>query len=916
MTDTQIYLLLAFFLGLQVSATINRWKLPLIRGEDYFLRVHVGAEFYRGPGRLVLDAYRRRLFLPLVVELPGIAMILAFGHPVYLLYLMVGVAIVSTANGIWAVTVARAKASALARPVAEQPATAMAIPLGTRRLANYTHRRLELLLAVANVASMVWLVRYYLSFEAPHRFQAVLGVPILLLYMHGGLLLAKWGAVVSRTALPKYQTADQLELREEARRFSIDTSDSIRVLCTLMLVLYTSRLAFFHGARGVSPIFYAAVAAMLAWTIWYARRRNALIGVMGRIKPAAMPDALERDDAVSGWICYRPMKPVLLLKGRHGYALNLGSRRTQAAALYMVGLAAVFGWLCLPARAADTKIAGDWEGKLAGQLRLVLHVKQAPDGSMSGVMDSLDQGNAHLNADTISLSDAGAVKIEFKSIAAIFEANLLPDASEMRGTWKQGTTALPLVFRRPGAAPKTTLQPLTRGKVALKPCIGSDKTTEGLCGTYSVFENRQTRAGRKIDLRIMILPAATATPAPDPVFPLAGGPGQSAVDDFLLAGYLNNWRKQRDVVLVDQRGTGKSNLLACDVKDPESAQSIVGELHDLEKLRACRAVLEAKADLTQYTTSNFVDDLDEVREALGYGKINVFGGSYGSRAAMVYLRRHPATVRTLTLDAVAPPEHKLPLVFSKTIQAAIQRMIADCAADAPCHKMYPNLETEFQTILTRLEKAPARFEMENYYIAKTQPVSLSRGAFISDLRLILYSPPAASSLPYLLHKAFSDQWEPLAQVYFALTTQTEPHIARGLSFSVLCAEDVPAITEEEIRTQTAGTWLGDFQVRHYQEACKLWPKGSVPADYYAPLRSDVPVLLIAGALDPATPPSAAREAARGLTNSRVVEIPQGTHLTSSPCMDNLIGDFVAKGSVADLNTACVAQIGRPPFVIR
>ena len=370
------------------------------------------------------------------------------------------------------------------------------------------------------------------------------------------------------------------------------------------------------------------------------------------------------------------------------------------------------------------------------------------------------------------------------------------------------------------------------------------------------------------------------------------------------------------MVLVDQRGTGHSNLLQCLLKDPASAQSIVGDFFSLEKLRACRAELEKSADLTQYTTSIAADDLDEVRVAMGYDKINVFGGSYGTRAGLVYLRRYPDHVRTLTLEGVAPPQYKIPLPFARTIQMSVDRLMNACALDDSCNKSFPNLAAEFRDIVARLEKSPAQFQIRNPAAGKIQAVTLSRGMFVANLRAMLYIPRFASQFPSMIHYAFKDDWTAYGTTILDLNAAFEKVLARGMSFSVICAEDVPNITETEIKNETQGTSLGDFQVRLYQKACQEWPKGSIPKDFFAPIHSDVPVLLISGVLDPATPPEMAEHAARDLAHSRVIAIQEGTHGTGSPCIDGLITKFIVQGSVEGLDTTCTNEIHLPPFSTR
>jgi pimeloyl-ACP methyl ester carboxylesterase len=241
----------------------------------------------------------------------------------------------------------------------------------------------------------------------------------------------------------------------------------------------------------------------------------------------------------------------------------------------------------------------------------------------------------------------------------------------------------------------------------LHPCSGDDGPTDAYCGTLTVSENRQSKQGRTIDLRIVVLPALSRDAKPDPVFFLAGGPGQGAAQ--MARGLREIFRRvqsERDIVLVDQRGTGKSNPLNC-TSDSDTLKDInEPDQTGLERLRKC--MQEYDADLTMYTTQIAMDDLDEVRTHLGYDKINLYGGSYGTRAALVYLRQHEANVRSMVIDGVAPPDMRLPLFFARDAQRALDLLIADCEKDEPCRARYPQLGQRVRALLQRLETEPVK----------------------------------------------------------------------------------------------------------------------------------------------------------------------------------------------------------------
>ena len=567
-----------------------------------------------------------------------------------------------------------------------------------------------------------------------------------------------------------------------------------------------------------------------------------------------------------------------------------------------------------PLRAASSDpITGEWAGTLAGKLRIVFHIDRSADGALHCVLESVDQGDAKIPAASSSFDETRTLHVDMKSIGASYEGKLSDDGTVVDGYFNQGGAQLSLILRRPGAAaPVPTLKPVTRGTVPLKPCLATDGNTQALCGTYAVLENRVTHAGRKIALNLMLLPAMSEKPETDPVMALAGGPGQGAVTAFPALALIKKLRERRDIVLIDQRGTGKSNPLNCalDLGDP---QIMVDGAYSSDILPGCRAELEKRADLTQYTTSNSVDDFDEVRAAFGYDKVNLYGGSYGTLAALVYLRRHGAHVRAVAIEGVVPPDLMLPLTFAKTIQMALAHLFDDCSADTRCHESFPNLKSDFEKTVDRLDKEPAKLELPNQTTKTPQAVVISRRAFVADLRPLLYQPAIVSQLPLILERAYENDWRPFASVAIAIHRAIAGEIARGMSFSVFCSEMVPVATEAQIRRGTEGTYLGDLDFRLYQKNCGLWPHSTPPADTTATVRSDVPALLIGGEEDPATPASFARHAAETLTHSRVVAIPNGTHLSGAACLDEMIVKFVTTASTDGIDESCIMKIHNPPF---
>jgi pimeloyl-ACP methyl ester carboxylesterase len=451
----------------------------------------------------------------------------------------------------------------------------------------------------------------------------------------------------------------------------------------------------------------------------------------------------------------------------------------------------------------------------------------------------------------------------------------------------------------------------------LSQCQTPELKSRAWCGRYEVFEDRVSKRGRKIALNMVILPALAEKPAPDPVFFFAGGPGQSAASlaSYLGEGFLAKLRQERDIVFIDQRGTGESNPLTCNLfADDNDLRVYFEDMFPVEEVRACRERLEKVADLKQYTTSIAVEDLDDVRRALGYQKINLYGGSYGTTVALAYLRRYDEHVRSAVLAGVAPTDLKLPLPFAKGAQYAIDHLIDDCAADSTCLAAFPNLREEFRSVLDRLLKGPASVELINPLTKKPQRVQMGRGVFAERLRMMLYDRAPASLIPLLIHAAYQGDFRPFLLAALPQARGIYQSLSLGMYFSVTCSESVLFITEEDVKRESAGTFLGDYRVRVHQSACREWPRAVVPRNFTNPVKSDAPVLMLSGEVDPASPHWLGEEVARHLPNSLQATIPYGGHGYFSKCISSITAEFISQGTVRGLNISCLKGTRRPPFV--
>jgi pimeloyl-ACP methyl ester carboxylesterase len=419
-----------------------------------------------------------------------------------------------------------------------------------------------------------------------------------------------------------------------------------------------------------------------------------------------------------------------------------------------------------------------------------------------------------------------------------------------------------------------------------------------------------------IDLAVAVIPAERSDVEPDPLFLLAGGPGQAATEVFPGALFLfDEINESRDIVLVDQRGTGGSNPLDCDppTDDVDGA--------DDDKVVAwaegCVEELSSKADVRLYTTTVAMADLDDVRRALGYETINLYGGSYGTRAALEYLRRYPEHVRAVIIDSVVPPDLALGTTVARDAQHALDLAFERCAADEQCSEAFPKLEEDFEALLAELDKGPRKLTIDHPLTGNATEVTLKRDLVAGALRFWSYSPETSSLLPLLIHDTVeTGDYDRLAEQLMLVGDASANMLNLGMHFSVVCAEDVPFYNADDVAVHNADTYIADFMTDRLSLICDVWPTGEVPADLKTPVESDVPVLILSGEADPVTPPEYGAAVAATLSNSLHLVAPgQGHGVMIRGCVSDLAADFIASGTLEGLDVDCVEELAAPPFFL-
>ncbi len=478
---------------------------------------------------------------------------------------------------------------------------------------------------------------------------------------------------------------------------------------------------------------------------------------------------------------------------------------------------------------------------------------------------------------------------------------------------------------RAGAAAPAAKRML--GRIAFTPCTLAPQfgagSVEAQCGTLAVAENPALPHGRRIDLRIAWVPAdEDGTTEPDPVFMLAGGPGQAATESYpQVAPAFRDVLKKRNVILVDQRGTGGSNPLLCEdeQKDDAQASAAIAAASPGDKAararalaQRCRDTLSKTADLRYYTTTDAVRDLDAVRQAIGAARINLVGISYGTRVAQQYAMRHPAATRTIVLDSVAPNTLILGNDFARNLEQALDLQFGQCAKVAACAKALGDPRSRLDALMTRLRTDPPLVRYRDAATNQMREEKLLPEHVAGLMRMYAYAPLASSLLPLQLKEASEGRYDGLMAMAKMLDSTMAGQMSFGMQLSVICSEDAYGLKDNP---DDAATLLGNQFADYLGAQCEVWPKGAMPADFHQPLRSNVPALLMSGEFDPVTPPRYGEEVAKTLPNGRhFIVRGQGHNVIGAGCMPKLFAQFIDTANARTLDARCLDAVPyTPPF---
>lgn len=453
-------------------------------------------------------------------------------------------------------------------------------------------------------------------------------------------------------------------------------------------------------------------------------------------------------------------------------------------------------------------------------------------------------------------------------------------------------------------------------------CTIGKKKAPAECGSLRVFENRTARSGRTIRIHFILLKA----PHPNGrvIYVNLGGPASELGEVPDLADHggalgLDGLRGRYDVLFVDERGFGESSHIGCDLAPQAHPEVYFSALWPEPKLTVCRKARSAQADLSQYNTSKAVDDLDDLRAALGYDRLIFDVASYGTFTALVYMRQHPEHVESAVFMGVAPPGiMNEAREFAGGAEVSLDRLAAACDRDAVCSTKFPHFREHFLALLGRFASGSLPVTVTNPMTNRPETVNLARQVFVDIVRHMLYDPVGASYLPFIIDRAYHGDTKPLGQVVALITQGFSQANDNGAFLSYTCSELMPATgSPADLRYATSTSWYGVERVLAQQRACDVWDVPKQPAVFFTPVRSSAPILMISGADDPATPPQEGREELQYLSDARQMLVANAPHDVDSPCVDRTIDAFIRAGSWSSLDAdGCKGTFKRPPFATK
>jgi len=467
--------------------------------------------------------------------------------------------------------------------------------------------------------------------------------------------------------------------------------------------------------------------------------------------------------------------------------------------------------------------------------------------------------------------------------------------------------------------PASAQQGAAEPTLALEDCrIRAGRGFPGIkarCGTLLRHENPANPDSPLLDLFVAVIPALSLEPEPDPFVPIAGGPGQASSEFY--AGYafaFEKVRRKRDIVLLDQRGTGQSAVMDCEAEE-DILEGRFSREETIADTETCLGQLEH--DPRFFTTSVAVADLEALRVALGYAQFNLYGISYGSRVAQHFMRRYPDSTRSVILDGVVPPQMALGPGIAIEAQNALEAIFDRCAEDERCAARFPDIRRGFAALQQALDDEPVTVDLPNPLSGAPEELRFSRQELSAALRLLSYHPNSVAVVPMLIDQAIDGNYAPLAAQFMMIAEGMSSAMSIGMHNSVVCTEDAHYFSGEQVSLEALeATYIGPLQLEALEAICSVWPAGVLDEEFKVAVTTDLPVLLLSGEADPVTPPAYAELAAVNLDNARLLTgARQGHGQAGRGCMPDIIGEFVDTANPGDIDAACFDRVHAMPFFL-
>jgi pimeloyl-ACP methyl ester carboxylesterase len=453
---------------------------------------------------------------------------------------------------------------------------------------------------------------------------------------------------------------------------------------------------------------------------------------------------------------------------------------------------------------------------------------------------------------------------------------------------------------------------MVKQQLTLESCHTKGIRQQVQCGIYVTPENYAKPDGTKIDINFVVLPAIDNSTEKLPLMFLAGGPGQAAVElSAQIYRGFSEIRKTRDLILIDQRGTGKSHPLQCEDSLEMDPYTSLPEDFSLADIEQCIAQL--KGDLSQYNSENAIRDFDAVRAALGHQQVHIYGGSYGTRAGLVYMRMFPKSLKSVVLDSVGPIEVPIGL-FGKSVEQSFIKLVENCQNEESCATRYPELAKEFTAITNKLSQAAVTVEIAHPRLGTKTAFTISKNKFISSIQMQLYSMETRSLVPLLIHQAYLGNYMPLA----GIIAQSEGGmgIYIGLHFNIVCNEDFAKISADMKAVDADNNFAKGMSLVMVGKVCAAWPTYQPSADFYQTVTADIPTLIMSGELDPVTPASNGEKSHVNLPNSHHIISKNNAHIVASTtCGIKIVNEFLEKKTPKELDESCLEEIPEESFMV-